>query len=56
MNRERVDSICKLLVSEKALAADERDLFLVRQLGTMLQTLSTLIKRDESKETPKEGV
>lgn len=51
MNKERVNTIRDLLYAEKTQAADERDLFLVRQLGTMLQNLEGLVRRDEQKQS-----
>ena len=49
MNRERVNEIKSLLVSEKMQAANDRDLFLVRQLGTIVQNLEALLRRDDQK-------
>lgn len=49
MNQDRIRNICTLLAEEKAQAAADRDLFLVRQLGTLAQNLELLIRRDKQK-------
>lgn len=45
MNRERLEHIKEQLEEERKLASQERDWFLVRQLGTLIRILETLFAR-----------
>lgn len=50
MNMERIENIVELLRAEKHEAAERRDLVLVRQLGTILQILGSLVKRENTRD------